>query len=427
MRAKITKASIDKLKPGDYLADTEVKGFTARCLPSNAVTYGLRYRFAGKQRWLPLGMHGSITPSQARTFAKKRAGEVAGGRDPAAERETGRQKAKDDAESTVDAILDGHVARHVRKNLRSAAEVERVFNRYVRPQIGSKSIYELRRRDIVEMLDAVDDGGAPVMADRVLAHVRKAFNWHAARDDDFNSPIVKGMARTKPMERARKRVLADQELRDVWKALDTAKLPSCYPAFVRTLLLTAQRRGEVAGMSWPEIDGDVWVIPAERGETQGHKTGDQTGDMAVPLTAAVLELHGKPRKRGFVFSTNGREPFSGFSKAKRALDAEVAKLRKAERRPAMPHWTHHDLRRTARSLVSRAGVSADIAERVLGHVIPGVRGVYDRYEYIDEKRDALERLTALVEQILHPPPGNVIALSRASTAQVPREIASSPA
>jgi integrase len=135
---------------------------------------------------------------------------------------------------------------------------------YVRPEIGTKSIYELKRRDIVEMLDGIEDEHGPVMADRTLAHLRKAFTWHAARDDNFNSPIVKGMARTSPTERKRKRVLDDQEIRDVWKALDTANdLPSCCPAFVRALLLTAQRRTSVAEMRWEAIDGDVWIVPAD--------------------------------------------------------------------------------------------------------------------------------------------------------------------
>ena len=254
MQGKITKAAVDALKAGDILADTEVKGFVARCLPSGVVTYGLRYRVAGKQRWLALGLHGRVTPDKARRLAKKGAGEVAVNRDPAGEREAEDARAKAASANTVNVLLDAFLERHVRKNLRSAGEVERVFNKYVRPRIGDKSIYQLRRGDIVEMLDAIEDENGPVMADRTLAHVRKAFNWQAARDDTFVPPIVPGMARTTTAERARKRVLDDQEIRDLWKALDTADVPSCYPAFVRALLLTAQRRSEVSGMAWGEIE-----------------------------------------------------------------------------------------------------------------------------------------------------------------------------
>lgn len=401
MKAKINKSSVDKLAPGAFIADTEVKNFTARCLPSGVVTYAYRYRAKGKQRWLPLGLHGGITPQQGRTLAKKRAGEVADGRDPVAEQEAERKARK--GASTVNAMLDSFVDIHVRKNLRSAAENERVFDKYVRPHIGSRSLQEVRRSDVVAMLDKIAVQNGKVMADRTLAHLSAAFNWHAVRDDTFNSPIIKGMARTKPRERVRKRSLDDQEIRDLWKALDTANVPGCYPAFVRTLFLTGARRGEVAGMSWPEIDRRIWTIPAERGDRQGHKTGDLTGDKVVPLTATVLSLLGKPRKRGFAFTTTrGGEPFSGFSKAKKALDAEIAKLRRAAKREPMPRWVIHDLRRTARSLMSRAGVSTDIAERVIGHVIPGVRGVYDRHAFLPEKTDALERLGRLVAEILDP-------------------------
>jgi integrase len=281
--------------------------------------------------------------------------------------------------------------------LRSADTIERTFERLVRPQLGAKSIYEVQRRDIVEMLDSVEDDCGPVMADRTLAYLRKAFNWWATRDDQFNPPIVKGMARTKPKERARKRVLDDQEIRDLWSALDELgdEAPACFASFVRSLLLTAQRRDNVATMRREEITELGWVIPGNK-----FKTGE---DHLVPLTEAVMELIGSKRRSAFLFSSDGgKRSFSGYSKAKRALDQKIAAIRRRERRPAMPHWVYHDLRRTARSLMSRAGVPSDHAERVLGHAIAGVRGVYDRYAYVEEKKEALQMLAALVQRILHP-------------------------
>jgi integrase len=247
------------------------------------------------------------------------------------------------------------------------------------------------------MLDEIADERGPVMADRALAYVRKAFNWWATRDDTFNTPIVKGMAQTKPKERARRRTLDDQEIRDLWVALDALgeEAPACYPAFLKALLLTGQRRSEVSRMRWEEVDGNQWVIPAQRA-----KNGIEN---VVPLTLPVLTLLGEPRKTGFVFSNDGgKTAFSGYSKAKVALDRKLADLRRADRRQPMPGFVQHDLRRTARSLMSRAGVPSDHAERVLGHVIPGVREVYDRHSYAAEKREALEKLNALVDRIQHP-------------------------
>jgi integrase len=402
MRGKITKRAVDALTVGASLTDTEVKGFIARRLPSGAVTYGFRYRSGGKQRWAALGLHGSITPDQARALAKKRAGEVADNRDPVAERKATRAE----EENTVDAVLDEFIERYVKKQeLRSAETIENTFKRLVRPRIGTKPIYHLKRKDIVDLLDAVEDASGPVMADRTLAYVRKAFNWQAARDDNFVSPIVKGMARTKPAERKRTRILDDQEIRDVWAALDCLTLgedaPECYPGFIRMLLLSGQRRENVARAHRDEIKSPGWIIPDQR-VRDGIKKGGMKSklDHLVPITSAMQRLVGN--RAGFLFSSDdGGTPFSGFSKAKRALDRKITELRKQDGRKQMPHWTLHDLRRTARSIMSRYS-TPDIAERVIGHVIPGVRGVYDLYQYRDEKLAALEKLAAHIERILHP-------------------------
>src|SRR5262249_4524575 len=161
---------------------------------------------------------------------------------------------------------------------------------------------------------------------------------------EFNPPIVKGMARTKPKERARKRILDDQEIRDVWRALDELgdEAPVCFPSFARALLLTAQRRDNVATLRREEITDLGWPIPGLK-----FKSGE---DHLVPLTDAVKELIGPKRKTGFVFSSDGgKSAFSGYSRAKRALDRKIVEIRRRERRAAMPHWVYHDLRRTARS------------------------------------------------------------------------------
>jgi integrase len=403
MNTKITKTAVDRLKPGAILADISPIGFVARKLPSGAVTYGYRFRekHSGRQRWIGLGIHGELTPDQARRKALKVAAEVKDGRTPASAAATAAKRRVELGVSVND-LLDKFISRHARPNLRSASEIERSFVD-IRRHIGGRSIYEVGRKEVIEALDVIDDRGAKVMADRVLAHLRSAFNWYAARDEHFKSPLVKGMARTKPI--ARDRTLSDEELRDLWRVLDTAQVPARFPALVRTLLLTVARRDECARMSWSEIAGDTWTIPAER-----YKSGRA---VRVPLTQAVLELLG-PRQTGYVFSSNGGSvPISGFSKAKRSLDAAIDGLRQAEGREPMPPWRLHDLRRTGRSLMSRAQVPSDHAERTLGHVIAGIRGTYDTYDYLPEKKAALERLAGLVRLILdEPDPEKVVALNR---------------
>ncbi|MFY9953519.1 tyrosine-type recombinase/integrase [Bradyrhizobium sp.] len=410
MRHLINKTSVDALAKGASIVDTKVDGFIARKLPSGKVSYGFRYRGKDhKQWWLSLGVHGQsgVTADTARAQAKVYQGKVAGGKDPGADKQAERDKAlkaKLAGKNTVNAVLDQFIARHVEKNLRSAATVKRCLEVYVRPRIGSKSIYDLKRKDIVEMLDAIENADKAPTADRVLAYVRKAFNWYAARDDEFLPPIVKGMARTKPAERARVRALADDEIRSLWQALFSLDSPEPFRNIVRVLLLTAQRRDEIGLMRVEELDGDTLVIPAER-----YKTGIPN---AVPLTTEARQWIGD-RKAGFMFSTtDGKKAFSGYSKAKGQLDAVIAKQRKAAKLKPMPEWRLHDLRRTARSLMSRAGVSSDVAEMVLGHKLTGVRGVYDRHSYAEEKRDALEKLAGLIALILSPPTGNVVKLER---------------
>lgn len=308
-------------------------------------------------------------------------------------------KAKLAEKNTVNSVLDLFIARHVEKNLRSAKTVKRSLDVYVRPRIGSISIYNLKRRDIVGMLDAIEDADKAPTADRVLAYVRKAFNWYATRDDEFLPPIVRGMARTKPADRARTRALTDDEIQSLWQALDSPKIPQAFSNIVRVLLLTAQRRDEIGMMRAEELEGETLIIPAER-----YKTGTPN---AVPLTDEARGWIGH-RKVGFVFSTtDGKKAFNGYSKAKRQLEAIIADQRKAAGLKGVPAWRLHDLRRTARSLMSRAGVSSDVAEMVLGHKLSGVRGVYDRHSYAAEKREALQKLAALVGRIVneaeHPP------------------------
>lgn len=411
MRKAITKRAVDALAPGAYLIDTDVRGFVARCLPSGVVTYGFRYwnRSTGRRRWIALGIHGTITPDDARKVATKYAGAVADNRDPLAERvESRAEAARLESAKTVGDVLDEFMARYARKiGLRTADEIESSFARHVRPRIGDRPIHDLRRSQIVEMLDAIEDQGSARLADKVLAQIRKAFNWWAARDELFNSPIVRGMSRTKLKDLTRARFLSDDEIRQLWEALDGFR-PDAYGRIVRVLMLTGARLKEVAWLRWDEIEDDAWTIPASRYKAKIDHT--------LPILPVVKALIGnRPDKRAeYVFSTRkGATPFSGFSKAKIALDGKINEVRKKAGQKPMADWRIHDLRRTARSLMSRAGVVTDIAERVLGHVLPGVRGVYDRHAYLDEKRMALKKLDRIFGVVLNPPVGNVVNLSQA--------------
>lgn len=443
-RKSLTDIGIGNLKPGAErreIADGGAHGLYLIVQPSGMKSFAVRYRLHGKPQKLTLGrwqrpedrkektatepkVGDPISLADARTLAAETLRQVGRGRDPGASKRHAKHHQMLAAANTFKVVAMEYLKRicgmkegadgnptfdaAAKKKMRSGPDRYATLKRSVFPEIGARPIGEIKKSEIVKLLDKIEDESGPVMADRTLALIRVIMNWHAARDDDFRSPIVRGMSRAKPKERARKRTLTDEEIRDIWAALDKADVPRAYPPFVKALLLCAVRRNEAAQMSSAEFDGDLWTIPGERYKTKL--------DHVVPLSAQAKALIGeKPEdfkgNSWFVFSTTGgTKPFSGFSKTKKALDAKIAERRKAEDRPAMPRWTLHDLRRTARTLMSRTKVPAEHAERALGHVIGGVEGVYDRYEYLDEKRAAFKKLAELVDVILDPPADNVVSI-----------------
>ena len=374
------------------------RGFGVRVTAGGAKAFVLNYRLRGREFRYTIGQHPDWSALRAVREARQLRQRIDRGENPLDDR------APPPAVKTVSDVLDEFLKRYVRapgRELRAAKEYESAFKRLVMPTIGSTGIYELRRSQIADMLDTIEDDNGPVMADRALAYVRKAFNWYSARDDRFVPPIVKGMARTKAKERARDRVLSDDEIRLIWP-----RLHGTWGAFVKALLLTAQRRSEVARMSRVELGKDgLWTIPAERYKTKRPNI--------VPLSKSALSLiDAQPKIAGcdYVFASRAGTALPASGKPKAELDKAVAEANGGE---PLPAWTIHDLRRTAKTLMARAGVRPDISERVLGHVIPGVEGVYDRHSYLDEKREALEKLAAMVERILTPPGGNVVPLRQA--------------
>jgi integrase len=380
------------------------RGFGVRVTAAGARAFILNYRLRGREHRFTIGAWPDWSALKAVREARNLRQRVDRGENPLADR------APTPTTKSVSSVIDDFMTRYVRNKerpLRSADQIQSAFDRLVKPRIGKIGVYELRRSHVAEMLDKVEDEAGPVQADRVRAYLRKALSWYAERDDEFNlnAAFVRVGPRANPKDRARTRVLSDDEIRVVWPVLGEA---GTFGALLKTLLLTAQRRDEVATMSWKEISTDgIWTIPAERYKTKRPNF--------VPLPKHALAIiEAQPRIEGcdYVFPSLVKTPFTGFGKSKARLDKSILsalqkrtnKLTKVE---ALPNWTLHDLRRTAKTLMVRAGVRPDISERVLGHVIAGVEGTYDRHSYADEKRDALEKLAAMIERILNPPPPNV--------------------
>jgi integrase len=373
------------------------RGFGVRVTASGSRAFVLNYRLRGKEHRFTIGTWPDWSVLKAVREARELRQRVDRGENPLDSR-TPTPKIK-----TVSEVFDDFMMRYVRNRerpLRSADQIESAFVRLVKPRIGKIGVYELRRSQIAELLDRIEDEAGPVQADRVRAYLRKAFSWYAERDDQFNlnAAFVRVKPRANPKERARARVLSDDEIRLMWPLLDRA---GTFGALVKMLLLTAQRRDEVAHMSRREVGADgVWTIPAGRYKTKKPNH--------VPLSVQARALvQAQPRIDGcdFIFPSRTKTPFSGFGKSKAALDRAIL-LKMQKHAPsgvkveAPPNWTLHDLRRTAKTLMVRAGIRPDISERVLGHSIKGVEGTYDRYDYVEEKRDALERLAAAIDRIV---------------------------
>ena len=335
-----------------------------------AKAWCFHYTTSGTRKRLTLGTYPATTLSKARTLATEARGLLEAGEDP---------RTITAAAESLKAICEEYLSREGSK-LRTAQERQKTFNRLVYPTLGTVKIDAIRRTDIVRLLDKIEDERGPVMADKTLALLSKVFSWHASRSDEFRSPIVRGMRRSRPKDRARERNLTDDEIRLVWH-----KASGTFGSLLRFILLTSARRSEAAQMTWGEIDGAVWTLPALRNKTKV--------DLVRPLSRMALDqLDGSKTKAQFVFPTRNGKPITDFWGYKSDFD----------KASGVSGYTIHDLRRTARSLLSRAGVNADVAERCLGHVIGGVRGIYDRHEYFEEKKRAFEALASQIERIVNP-------------------------
>ena len=380
----ITQKQIDALAIGAQLEDN---GLRIRRRDSGKVTFGYRCRIDGVRREFKLGTN--LTLKQALDAASKCRGERALGINIVAV----QQQATARAANTVDAVLDRWFQMKA-KEYRSFGNIKHTLERYVRPRFGATVIYDLNRDLTAPWLDEIALEH-PTTARHVRSYFSMALEWHAERDSKFAGAAVLPKAKALPAIAKRDRVLADDEIRDVWLACD--ELASVFAPLVRTLLLTACRRDEVGQMVAEELSenghGAVWTIPGAR-----MKNGREH---VVPTNAAILALLPQ-REAGYLFRVSevATKPFSAWSECKDKLDRVIARRRAAEGRKPMAPWVLHDLRRTASTKMNELGIPERVVEACLSHTISGVAGVYNRYHYLPEKRAALERWASHVEAVV---------------------------
>jgi integrase len=434
-RLELTDAFLRTLKAGPAIVeyrDTVARGLIVRVLPSGLVQFSIRYRTRGRQRRAVLGNYSAsaLTLAKARTKATRTLLAAQDGDDPAEALREAKAKPVD----TIDALAADYLKRYAPRK-RTAAEDARVLNVEILPRWRDRSVRDLTRRDVRALLEAIVDRGAPVMANRVLAVIRKMLNYAVDRDWLDANPAARMSKPT--VEVSRDRVLTDDEVRKVWRCLTnlptTAQLPApnrkrakgapadplCpisprQAALLQVRLLTAQRGGEVARMRWQDVDLEAgwWTIPAE------HAKNGQTH--RVPLVGKALELvkAQQPKKPDRVRSKADKdEPAYVFT------DGETGAQDRAKKAPGLVSkaigiaFRGHDLRRTAATKMAEAGISHSDIGKVLNHAEGGPRAtaVYNRYQADREKRIALETWDRVLTGIIltkKPAAGAVVPITR---------------
>jgi integrase len=370
--------------------------------PSTVRSWAYRYRHAGKSYKITLGTAvaaepgfvpppGALTLAMAREAAAVELKKREQGQNPAELR-----KPKIVTADTFETIARDcfQYARDKQGNpLRSAGRQIRDLERLAFPTLGRMPVASIRRRDIIQLLRKIDAEHGPVAGDGVFASISKVMNQYAIEEEEFKSPLVKRMRQSHARERDR--ILSDVELQAIWLAAEESK--DTFPKLVQFLLCSAARSCEAGGMRRDEVKDGVWTCPPERSKTKV--------EIVRPLSAlAQIVLSKTPRIAGdFIFTRDGKTPYANPSKDKLRFDAKCA----------VSGYAMHDLRRTARSLMARAGVLDEIAERCLAHAVKGVKKVYNRHDYLKEQALAYEKLAGLIKLIVYPQ-DNVAAFPVAS-------------
>jgi integrase len=404
---KLTVEYVRKVKPpksgrAEYF-DALLPGFALRVTDNGAKSYCAFYRLGGRLRRYTIGNAEKISLDVARQLARDAFEAAAQGRDMAAKKKADRQAAPAPALPRLfETQAREFFKRHV-EGQRSAKQTKAIIEQDLIGAWAGRLVTDIGRADVNDLLDKFQDKGHDRARNRRLGIIRRMFEWF----------IERGVAEINPAERIknlkenkRQRVLTDDELRAIWNAAGSMSKPGA--AFVKLLMLSGQRRTEVAALEWPEIDeaAKLWTIPGEKYKTNLPHL--------VPLAAPVLALLGDlPRFKngnGLPFAlttTAGKRPLADFS----ALKADV------DKHSGVTGWTFHDIRRSVRTRLSQIGINSDVGERVLGHVPGGVRGIYDRHDFLDEKRNALDLWARTLQAIVEKKAGeNVVAIRHARNA-----------
>ncbi len=389
------------------IPDSLCVGLYLTVQPTGKKGWQVRYRAGGVHRRMTLGYHPAMTLAEARDLAREKLALAQQGRDPVGEAAAEKAaKLADDLSDRdrISTLLGQYDKRHL-STLKSGKAARRFLDRFMVPAWGQRKVQTVTRRDVIDLLDGIVDSDRGVTANRVLAHIRGFLNWCRERDIIQVCPTDKMKAPVN--EVSRERVLTDQEVRWLWRACEKVGEP--WGDMGKLLLLTGQRLNEVAQMTQAEVSGAIWRMDSSR--TKNSRAHD------VPLSAAALAVvQGRVAgKKGHLFTTTGTTPVSGFNKGRDHLAKamEAVANEGGDGAVTIPQWGFHDLRRTAATGMERLGVAVQVTEAALNHVSgskAGIVGVYQRHNFADEKRAALEAWGQFVLSLVGEQPDNVVRL-----------------
>lgn len=412
---KFTDAGVRALKAEAerYIAWADgAPGFGLRVSPKGRKSWIYMYRFDGRSRMMTLGVFPAVGLADARIAYGNAVKALEGGTDPGAD-VVAENKADREAMTVAD-LIDLYVAKWAKPRKRSWAEDERMLLHDVKPTLGNRKAKSIARKDMLDLLDKIVDRGAPIQANRVLAVTRRMFNFAIERDIVESSPCYRVRAPSK--EQAKERVLSTTEIQVFWPGVDDADMLPVMRLALRFLLVTAQRKSEVTTMKWHDLDlkEKVWTIPGEL-----TKNGEPH---RVPLSRLALRIIGEARvlyeRRPEKENEEAPPPYVFLSPRTRAAltpEALGKAILRNEKAFALPHFTPHDLRRTAATHITGMGTSRLVVKKILNHVDrDGATPVYDRYAYDAEKRKALDAWCRRLEDIIRQGVKSAAAKARAS-------------
>ena len=364
------------------------RGFGARINANGSISFVLRYQCGGPERVMSIGEYPTWSLTAARAQATGYRRQIDSGEDVLEQRRNAR------AESTVADVVEKFVAAKRRANLKSADDIEATLRRHLLPDHGRKWMRSLRRRDVISLVEHVAED-RPRTGAMLLSYIKQLVAFAEDREIIEANPVATLRAeKVSPAlaPRRRARVLDPAELSTFWQNAETCGLHRLTALALKLILTTGQRPGEVAGIRWTEIEGQIWTIPAARRKTGIAHTVPLTDTALAILDAAREESERLAKRRkaesaGFVF-----ESWPGRPVTVAALSRAVARYAPAlgSTECDQGRWRPHDLRRTCRTGLAAAGVSETVAEATVGHTRKGIAAVYDLHRYDAEKRQALE-------------------------------------